>query len=778
MIWGEQFTAGVLEFRAVKGSTLTLKGEGNQWLQKPTVIPFELTVKVLLGGPLKSNDFVVDLGVNERLLIGGKLENFGETNINGGGIREVGGTFLNHGLLGIPFSDIGHLDVTSFGEVRQKGDVRYGRVSLLPGSRYDIYGAKLLPGGTGLRALDFQAGSKFTAGGSGTSRVEGLAGRLNHFGSDLEVFGGAALELKGLNSKSLPQPNREFVYRIHKMGSLLLDDYEFRLCKVVGKGKVSLTNAIVGGTGSVMVLEVIEVDLTGMNLQRDFLGEGLLELRLGKNIANLTTPGNQIARIDMSKLGENTKTTAWFGANLDVVGPLTLDGTLDIVGLCSLRSDISGKLTTTGKLIISNSSREHFPFLGRLTVPRDTQNVMIGVDLQFKSPDNFLNYGLIIVKRNSSLVFADGVADSFFVDGKLTQGFWRVQEGASCLLRDNIGQSEIDVIGKNVKVTIEGAGTPGRIADLPSPTHSLFVEGELELRGATLDMDGQTLWNRKKVTGSGATIIGEVQSIRGDVQGVIQLSGDIRIEGNLTTDGVISMGASPGTGQVTGDLTLLPGSEMIVEFEGTEAGTEFDFMEVGGTINLDGKLTLKTLDDYVPPIGQGYRIISATEVTGAFAEIEQSEVGRTRRFEVLADDLGVNAVAGELVISSFDDWRAASFTADELANPFLRGATADPDRDGIYNLYEYVTHGLPKKAGPEPFEYRNGKLLLRWANNVSDYRWQLETSVGLESWEPIGAFFSPQGVGPDETVFELVVGGATASSSERYYQLRVLPVEP
>ncbi len=358
MIWGEQFTAGVLEFRAVKGSTLTLKGEGNQWLQKPTVIPFELTVKVLLGGPLKSNDFVVDLGVNERLLIGGKLENFGETNINGGGIREVGGTFLNHGLLGIPFSDIGHLDVTSFGEVRQKGDVRYGRVSLLPGSRYDIYGAKLLPGGTGLRALDFQAGSKFTASGSGTSRV------------------------------------------------------------------------------------------------------------------------------------------------------------------------------------------------------------------------------------------------------------------------------------------------------------------------------------------------------------------------------------------------------------------------------------LKTLDDYVPPIGQGYRIISATEVTGAFAEIEQSEVGRTRRFEVLADDLGVNAVAGELVISSFDDWRAASFTADELANPFLSGATADPDRDGIYNLYEYVTHGLPKKAGPEPFEYRNGKLLLRWANNVSDYRWQLETSVGLESWEPIGAFFSPQGVGPDETVFELVVGGATASSSERYYQLRVLPVEP
>lgn len=180
----------------------------------------------------------------------------------------------------------------------------------------------------------------------------------------------------------------------------------------------------------------------------------------------------------------------------------------------------------------------------------------------------------------------------------------------------------------------------------------------------------------------------------------------------------------------------------------------------------------------MPPIGQGYRIISAAEVTGAFAEIEQSEMGRTRRFEVLADALGVNVVAQELALADFDDWRAAYFTANELANPFLSSATADPDRDGMNNLYEYVTNGLPKKAGPEPFGYRNGKLLLRWANDISDYRWQLETSVGLESWEPIGAFSIPQSEGPDESLFELVVGGAAGSSPERYYQLRILPVEP
>lgn len=234
--WGEQFKAGVLEFRAINGSILTLKGEGNQWLYKPTVIPFELTVKVRLGGPRRFNGFFVDLAANERLLIGGKLENFYETNIYGGGIREVGGTFLNHGLLRIPRSDLGHLDVTSLGEVRQSADVRYGRISLLPGSRYDMNRAKLLPGGTGLRALDFQAGSKLAVSGPGTSRVEGLAGGLNHFGSDLEVFGGATLELKGLNSKSLVQTNREFVYRVHKLGSLVLDDFEFRFGKVSGGG--------------------------------------------------------------------------------------------------------------------------------------------------------------------------------------------------------------------------------------------------------------------------------------------------------------------------------------------------------------------------------------------------------------------------------------------------------------------------------------------------------------------------------------------------------------
>ena len=52
---------------------------------------------------------------------------------------------------------------------------------------------------------------------------------------------------------------------------------------------------------------------------------------------------------------------------------------------------------------------------------------------------------------------------------------------------------------------------------------------------------------------------------------------------------------------------------------------------------------------------------------------------------------------------TYDDWAAAHFTPEELADPVISGRDADPDEDGLANWQEYL-------AGTDP---RNGDSVLQ-----------------------------------------------------------------
>ena len=90
--------------------------------------------------------------------------------------------------------------------------------------------------------------------------------------------------------------------------------------------------------------------------------------------------------------------------------------------------------------------------------------------------------------------------------------------------------------------------------------------------------------------------------------------------------------------------------------------------------------------------------------------------------------------------TTFAEWVATNFTAVEQADPEISGETADPDRDGSSNLFEFATGTAPKDAGSFPectVEITAaGEIRVTFPENPDALVvWSLEASTDLDTWE-------------------------------------------
>jgi autotransporter-associated beta strand protein len=81
---------------------------------------------------------------------------------------------------------------------------------------------------------------------------------------------------------------------------------------------------------------------------------------------------------------------------------------------------------------------------------------------------------------------------------------------------------------------------------------------------------------------------------------------------SVTAGGVVSPGNSPGTLNLSGDLTLLATSTLLFEIGGTTAGTNHDVLNVTGTATLGGTLQLKLINGFVPLASDTFTLLNAT----------------------------------------------------------------------------------------------------------------------------------------------------------------------
>jgi hypothetical protein len=92
----------------------------------------------------------------------------------------------------------------------------------------------------------------------------------------------------------------------------------------------------------------------------------------------------------------------------------------------------------------------------------------------------------------------------------------------------------------------------------------------------------------------------------------------------VTAAGVVAPGSSPGSLTLTGDLTLLATSSLLMELAGLGQGSDYDFLGVGGTAALAGQLAVTFLDEFQfqLPAGASFTILTAQGgLTGAFANV-------------------------------------------------------------------------------------------------------------------------------------------------------------
>lgn len=109
----------------------------------------------------------------------------------------------------------------------------------------------------------------------------------------------------------------------------------------------------------------------------------------------------------------------------------------------------------------------------------------------------------------------------------------------------------------------------------------------------------------------------------GNLSGNLTLDGG-RLKGSGIVTGQVTVGAatlapgfSPGTLNITGNLTLSPTSTTSIELWGTTSGL-FDVVNVSGSASLAGALNATTGNGYVPAAGDTLRFMTFASSTGSF----------------------------------------------------------------------------------------------------------------------------------------------------------------
>jgi len=221
----------------------------------------------------------------------------------------------------------------------------------------------------------------------------------------------------------------------------------------------------------------------------------------------------------------------------------------------------------------------------------------------------------------------------------LTGGTWNVTNGASI----NITTGS-NITTNQGSVMLDGAGSSfNRLTDALSNNQGSFTlknDRDLTTAGGytnsgstrvedsttvmTIGAGGSAAYTQtvgETVLVGGAMIDASVFNLDGG-----ELKGNGIIASSVVTGGTqtISPGLSPGVLTINGDLTLSAGSTLTMELGGLNQGTDYDYLDVNGTLTLAGLLDLDFINDFQNTLPNGEMLMLATAnnaILGSFANV-------------------------------------------------------------------------------------------------------------------------------------------------------------
>jgi fibronectin-binding autotransporter adhesin len=569
-----------------------------------------------------------------------------------GALYLQGGTFNLSGTLGansIVYAETGSTNIAGNLTVsnnallqRNSGTLSWssGNLVLASGSNLKTGNASLTQSiGSnliGIGTLDVGTGT-FTANGSITPGGTGVAGTLNVIGAlTLGTNSNLNIDIGGVDGQSDAVNVTGNVTVGGTLAGSLLAGYSpqdadaMPIITMTGTGSGTFANLsipanFIASYGRSSGEWTRLVYSTGSNV---FTGEGgsnawenLLNWSLG-----LPTSSSNVLISGVNNVVHSTGNDTIAGLRIDTGNSLNISGgSLTITGNTLANGALS--TTSTGTLTLgTNSTIESLTLAGAFNFKSGTATIKT-----LSAPSMSVSGGQITIgsASNNTSTLSGGALSvtngTLTLDGDLTVGTASVASPGTLTFNGGelLGLSSLSNTGtlnlSNVTIDYQVAntGTMGLTGGVTFTQLFTNTGGVLNLSGDNTFQSGLTQSSGTLTLASGSTTTMGTGSIfaldGGTMRGSGTIQGDVQV-GSAT----IAPGFSPGTINITGNMTLSSTSIIVAELA---SATSYDQILVGGTATLAGTLNVSMLNGYTPTFGTTFDIISATSVSGNFGTL-------------------------------------------------------------------------------------------------------------------------------------------------------------
>ncbi len=404
-------------------------------------------------------------------------------------------------------------------------------------------------------------------------------------------------------------------------------------CVIITRADAALiTSTWLGATGEwsdVLQWDTPGFPNNGVDQYNAVVSGGDVTVDLNVTINGLTVNGGTIRGPN----GLTSNTVIWTG------GTMTGSGTTQ----ATVAMDLSGTTKTlNGGRIIENFG----------TASWTAGNFDTGDGAQFH------NHGVLTTDFDGSFQHNLGGSATVFENDN---GFSKVG-GVGTTTFATVFNNSGDVIVSSGTLSLEGGGThtggfhalsPGNLA-FGGGTHDLnganvIGSGTVTISSGTVNVSGASSYSvgttvlSSGTLGVGTTInstsflqIGGSLVLNGggvlslgtiDIQGG-SVQGTGLIHANVDNSGLISPGlASQAKIDIHGDVALLSASHFLAEIGGVNQGTDYDWLEITGSVALDGTLIVELVDGFDASIqvGDTFTVLSASSLSGSVANAAHGE---------------------------------------------------------------------------------------------------------------------------------------------------------